>query len=102
MGFLAAIAALEAPLQQTYVVTFGFGSSALTKATRETLKEVATVAGEYTDWFVRVEGHTDTVGNAEANRRLSLRRAANVREYLKKHGINGKRLYTSGHSEKRL
>lgn len=101
-AFLASIAALKAPLQQTYAVFFRSGSSALSKESRAVLKEVAAAAEQYPDWFLRVEGHTDTVASMEYNRKLSLRRSAAVREYLKRLGVEGKRVYTSGHSEKRL
>ena len=41
---------------------------------------------------MRVEGHTDSVGNAEANRVLSEGRAQAVRNYLETQGIDAGRL----------
>jgi OOP family OmpA-OmpF porin len=46
---------------------------------------------------VLIEGHTDAVGSAEYNERLSQRRAAAVRQYLvEQHGIDVAALRTAG------
>nr|MCU0761325.1 OmpA family protein [Steroidobacteraceae bacterium] len=46
-----------------------------------------------------LEGHTDDVGNAKANERLSLRRADAVKAYLVSRGIDGSRIATRGFGE---
>lgn len=48
---------------------------------------------------VRIEGHTDSRGDAAANRRLSDARAAAVRSYLIEKGIAADRLESIGHGE---
>lgn len=45
-------------------------------------------------------GHTDSVGDANLNQKLSDRRAKAVAEYLIKKGISKKRLYPKGHGER--
>jgi outer membrane protein OmpA-like peptidoglycan-associated protein len=50
---------------------------------------------------VQVEGHTDNVGDARSNQRLSEERAAAVREALIRRGIHGDRLSTRGFGETR-
>ncbi len=45
---------------------------------------------------VRIEGHTDSSGNARHNKRLSQRRAESVRTYLSGKGIAGARLTAKG------
>ena len=51
----------------------------------------------------RIEGHTDTVGSAEANRALSERRAASVVAYLaRQHGIDRARLNPVGMGQEGL
>jgi outer membrane protein OmpA-like peptidoglycan-associated protein len=45
---------------------------------------------------LRVEGHTDNVGDAEANRRLSLARADAVKDQLVQRGLNAQRVETAG------
>ncbi len=48
-----------------------------------------------------LEGHTDSVGNAAANERLSQRRADAVRQYLVSKGIGATRLQAKGFGETR-
>jgi len=48
---------------------------------------------------VTIVGHTDNVGGDELNNRLSLDRAANVRDYLRNHGIDASRMIVNGRGE---
>ena len=48
---------------------------------------------------LRVEGHTDDVGDAAENEALSQRRAEAVREYLISKGVDGQRLDAKGFGE---
>lgn len=50
---------------------------------------------------ILVSGHTDNVGNAATNRRLSQTRADAVREYLVSHGIDGSRVEAVGYGDQR-
>jgi OOP family OmpA-OmpF porin len=50
---------------------------------------------------VIVEDHTDSVGTAAYNQKLSHRRADAVRRYLVKHGIPANRITTEGFGESR-
>ena len=44
----------------------------------------------------QIAGHTDSRGDTGYNQRLSLRRAAAVRQYLVSHGVNAARLEAAG------
>jgi OmpA-OmpF porin, OOP family len=46
---------------------------------------------------IRVEGHTDNTGNAEANLQLSKDRAKSVMDYLVAHGVSANRLDAEGY-----
>jgi outer membrane protein OmpA-like peptidoglycan-associated protein len=48
-----------------------------------------------------VAGHTDSSGEQEYNRRLSLRRAETVRDWLAAHGVEARRLETAGYGSER-
>src|SRR5690606_40123087 len=45
-------------------------------------------------------GHTDSIGAADYNQRLSVRRAESVKSYLVSQGIEANRVYTEGKGEK--
>jgi outer membrane protein OmpA-like peptidoglycan-associated protein len=79
-------------------VAFATGSAELTDAARAQLEEVAAwLAGE--PGRVEIRGHTDSSGDAEANRALSLRRAGAVKAALVGLGLPAKDLTVVGAGE---
>lgn len=50
---------------------------------------------------VHVEGHTDNVGNADKNKKLSSDRAASVVKWLTAHGVDKARLESAGFGQER-
>ncbi|HEY8134197.1 MAG TPA: OmpA family protein [Thermoanaerobaculia bacterium] len=80
-------------------VLFDFNSSALRPASRESLREMANVFQNYPNTTLYVEGHTDSIGTASYNKRLSLRRADSVANYLEEIGVKGGRINTYGYGE---
>jgi len=58
------------------------------------LDELAELMKKKPDWLLRVSGHTDNVGKAPANMKLSEKRAKAVKAYLVKQGINESRIIT--------
>jgi outer membrane protein OmpA-like peptidoglycan-associated protein len=64
------------------------------------LNEIAQILIDHPELLkVRIEGHTDSRGGAESNQRLSDARAASVREYLTKRGVDKARLESKGYGE---
>jgi len=83
-------------------VNFASGSAELTPQAIRALDELgrALASQDLAGFRFRVEGHTDTVGNAALNQSLSERRAAAVVQYLvTKHGISAARLQAIGLGE---
>lgn len=80
-------------------VLFDFNSSALRSASRSSLREMAGVFEKYPNTTIVVAGHTDSIGSAAYNQRLSERRADNVASYLEGIGVNSSRLDTVGYGE---
>uniref|UniRef100_UPI001F1FD08D OmpA family protein n=1 Tax=Falsiroseomonas oryziterrae TaxID=2911368 RepID=UPI001F1FD08D len=83
-------------------VNFASGSAELTPQATRTLDELgrALASAELSAFRFRVEGHTDTVGDAAQNQSLSERRAAAVVQYLtSRHGIAPSRLQAVGMGE---
>jgi outer membrane protein OmpA-like peptidoglycan-associated protein len=64
---------------------------------RATLDEVARTLVTHPQTYVDVLGHTDSVGSAEYNQRLSEQRARAVADYLVSRGVNPARIATRGY-----
>lgn len=80
-------------------VLFPTGSTELTPMAEQRLDTVARALGAYEGRPIIIEGHTDAQGDDEANRQLSLQRAAAVREYLERRGVPMERLHIVGKGE---
>ena len=77
-------------------VSFDFGKADLKPAFIPTLDKVADLLHRYDRTVVHVIGHTDNVGSAEYNQRLSEQRAQSVVDYLTRKGIPWQRLVAEG------
>jgi OmpA-OmpF porin, OOP family len=81
----------------TQGILFDTGSDRLRPESTPTLKEIGDMLRAHPQLRLRIEGHTDNVGSAEANQRLSEGRAAAVRRTLQEsYGIAGDRLESVG------
>jgi outer membrane protein OmpA-like peptidoglycan-associated protein len=80
-------------------VLFDFNSAGLRSASRDSLREMAKVFDNYPNTTLYVEGHTDSIGTASYNKRLSDRRADSVATYLEDLGVKGARINTYGYGE---
>lgn len=67
-------------------VLFDTNKYDLKPAAAQTIRDLVQIIATYPGCLVRVEGHTDNVGNDEANQALSENRARSVMEALKKAG----------------
>lgn len=80
-------------------VSFKPNSAVLEPSSTAVLDQVVATLNAWPFARVEIQGHTDNVGSAEANRQLSASRAEAVRAYLVKAGIDGKRLTAVGYGE---
>ena len=83
-------------LDMPEAITFGFDSYALRSNSYTVLNRVADTLKEFDQTIVEVAGHTDSVGSASYNQKLSEQRAQAVGNYLTSRGINGERLIITG------
>ncbi|OFW43675.1 MAG: hypothetical protein A3J29_14440 [Acidobacteria bacterium RIFCSPLOWO2_12_FULL_67_14b] len=79
-----------------YGITFATGQATITPASDAVLNDVLAVLSANADWKLRVEGHTDNVGDKAANLKLSNARAAAVVGWLTAKGIDAARLSAAG------
>ncbi len=91
----------QALMQDGHVATqgiyFDVDSDRLRPESTPTLNEIADMLKEHTDLKIRIEGHTDSTGQAAHNQDLSERRAASVKTYLvSKGGVDAARLTSQG------
>lgn len=80
-------------------VNFEFDSAQLTANAQQILNDVADKLQANENVNVRLEGHTDSVGDDAYNKDLSQRRADSVKEYLTSRGISESRMQATGYGE---
>lgn len=80
-------------------VLFEFDKASLTDAGRKALDELAVKAQALALEVVITIGHADRIGATAYNQRLSVRRAATVKDYFVGKGIPGSRVYAEGKGE---
>ncbi len=85
-----------------FQLTFESGSDEILPEHQPILAKVQRVLVQFSGAPARIEGHTDSRGNADANRALSQRRAVAIREYLLESlPISADRLEATGYGEDR-
>jgi len=85
------------PLEQTLKVLFDFDSAELRPESITELERVVTFMNDVPFATSLIEGHTDSVGSAAYNLKLSDRRAKAVFDYLTSRGVDPARLSSIGH-----
>ena len=78
---------------------FETGFSSLKKESFSALNDLVDALKSKPSLNIEIAGHTDNVGNHEANQKLSADRANVVRDYLIKHGIEPNRVIAKGYGE---
>ena len=80
-------------------IYFATGKFTLLSRSFKGLNEVAEILKSDPALKLVIDGHTDDVGSDESNQKLSEDRAASVKEYLVKRGIDESRLISNGYGE---
>ena len=76
---------------------FNMGSATLEPASQTQIDRLAVVLKAFGSATVAIEGHTDNVGDAQANKMLSQQRAESVKSSLVLHGIADTRITATGY-----
>ena len=82
-------------------ITFALGSSTLEGRSFQTLREIARLANECPEVELEIAGHTDNIGPANANKIMSQERADSVRSYLRRRGVDRRRMKAVGYGMER-
>ena len=82
-------------------INFDTGKSELKADGKATVREIATMLKSAPSLRIAIEGHTDNVGQAAANKTLSERRAQSVMSAVVAAGIDAKRLSAAGLGQER-
>ncbi|MCC6542197.1 MAG: OmpA family protein [Flavobacteriales bacterium] len=78
-------------------IKYATNSAAITRSSEYILDELIAFLKENPTVRIRIEGHTDSRGNAVDNKTLSENRASTVRSYLQEHGVAAARLTHQGY-----
>ncbi len=81
---------------------FKSGGTKLTDASQALLPKIIATVRKRMPCDIRIIGHTDTVGNAEKNWKLGLKRAERIKGVLVRLGIDPSRIVVASHGEKDL
>ena len=79
-------------------ILFDFNKATLKADAKKNLDQFAAEMSDLPDTDITVLGHTDNVGTAEANQKVSDNRANAVSKYLQGKGIDASRIIAEGHS----
>ena len=80
-------------------ILFDTGKSTIKTQSEQVLSDITNILKEYPKANFTVDGHTDSVGSATSNQRLSESRAASVKAFLINKGVSAGRLTSSGYGE---
>ncbi|WP_293155141.1 MULTISPECIES: OmpA family protein [unclassified Microcoleus] len=84
------------PLKIATRIYFDQGTTTLDSASEEIIASVKSFMDQYPQKQIKIIGHSDRTGELVINQRLSLQRAAAVRDALVRQGADPKRLLTVG------
>jgi len=98
-SFGVALEALPVP-PTTFLLYFVTGTDELTDESKEELKQILAELKHRPVPDIMVVGHTDTVGELEANDLLSAQRAERMKGFLVEIGIPGRQIQTAGRGER--
>jgi outer membrane protein OmpA-like peptidoglycan-associated protein len=78
-------------------LSFESGSAKITASTANEIDNIAAILKAYPGLNIAIEGHTDSTGTDETNKKISNARAEAVKNRLIIGGIDGNRISTFGH-----
>ena len=80
-------------------ILFDTGKATIKPVSQDVLNNIVAILNEYTNAQFTIDGHTDSVGSAKLNQKLSEERAYSVMNFLIENGIASNRLKAAGYGE---
>lgn len=78
---------------------FGFDSAKIKPESKATVKQISDYVADKPGYSIKLEGHTDSVGDAKYNQKLSEKRATAVKQVLVDLGVDANKITTEGYGE---
>lgn len=94
--------AAQPPLPVSFMLYYKSAGTILTDESQALIPAILESARNHPAPDVSVIGHTDTVGDREANERLGLQRAQSIAEIIKKAGLQVHDMTITSHGERNL
>ena len=88
-------------LDYAKTILFDTGKSSIKSDSQEVLDNIVSILNEYPNAKFTIDGHTDSIGSASSNQKLSEERAYSVMNYLIDNGVATSRLSANGYGEDR-
>lgn len=89
------------PTDTRLLIFFDFNKFDLSDESFNDLDNLVGYLNEYPSVKISIEGHTDDVGEADYNKKLSLDRANSAKNYIVQNGIEKDRIKTAGYGEEK-
>lgn len=103
LNAIGQVATRESPVAIPGNALFGYDSSELGEESVPILEKIADLRRRFPDYIMVIIGHTDAMGSADYNLRLSQKRADAVREWLiRRYGMDPSKLETIGRGAQEL
>jgi peptidoglycan-associated lipoprotein len=83
------------------IVYFSTDAADLSPEAQQTLSAQAKWLQQYSQYTITIEGHADERGTREYNIALGSKRAAAVKDFLARNGVNGSRIRTTSYGKER-
>jgi len=88
---------------KTEPIFFDFDKSNIRKDASDELDKLVAVMNEHPTMVIKIESHTDAIGNAAYNKYLSNKRATSTKDYIISKGIDASRIESAiGYGEEKL
>jgi outer membrane protein OmpA-like peptidoglycan-associated protein len=89
----------KAPIDYTGQILFKANKTSLVSSSYPLLDSLVSIINNNPEYYITVDGHTDSSGNSKSNIKLSQKRAEAIRDYLLKKEIAPERVIARGYGD---